>query len=89
MDPMQNQNPAPAQASMPSSEPKKSFGPLAGVIIIVILLILGALYMFRGNEVTEDAAVQTTESSDEVSSIESDLQADGGAEIDLSELDSN
>jgi hypothetical protein len=79
MDPIQAQNQAPV------TEGKKSFGPIAGVIIIVILLILGALYMMRGDEATEDAAQN---SSDEVSAIESELQAEGGAEVDLSELDS-
>ncbi len=79
MDPMQTQNQAPV------AEGKKSFGPIAGVIIIVILLVVGALYMMRG-ETTAPDAVQT--SSDEVSTIESELQADAELNIDLSELDS-
>lgn len=65
------------QNAMPATE-KKSFGPLAGVIIIVILLILGAFYMMRGDE----------DASDDVSTIESELQAGGAAEVDLSELES-
>lgn len=72
---MQTQNAAPA------TEGKKSFGPLAGVIIIVILLILGAFYMMRGDEAA-------TEATDDVSTIESELQAGAEAEVDLSELES-
>ena len=79
MDPMQTQNQAPVV------EGKKSFGPIAGVIIIVILLIIGAIYMMKGDEASDDAVVTP---SDEVSTIESELQAGGEAEVDLSELDS-
>ena len=80
MDPIQNQNP------MPATEGKKSFGPLAGVIIIVILLILGAIFMWGGDDAASDADVSGA--SDEVSTIESELSADEEINVDVSELDS-
>jgi uncharacterized protein HemX len=83
MDPMQTQNQAPI------TEGKKSFGPVAGVVIIVILLILGAVYMMGGKDNASDTPQNTEQiSSDEVSAIESELQADTELDIDLSELDS-
>ncbi len=79
MDPVQTQNQAPV------AEGKKSFGPIAGVVIIVILLIVGALYMMGGNDAVTDVPQN---SSDEVSAIESELGTDAELDIDLSELDS-
>ena len=74
----------------PAAAPKKSFGPVIGIIIIVLVLILGGLYLWGeklneggyglGTENTEEADAQTTalseqSSSDTAASIEADLNA--------------
>ena len=89
MDIMENQ--------IPAHEPKKSFGPLIGVIIIVIVLSLGAFYIWGGKLSVNDRDVaQTAETevapvsaSDEVDAIESDLTAGGVSEIDFSEAEAS
>ncbi len=78
---------------IPTGESKKSFGPLIGVIIIIIVLILGAFYIW-GNKlsVNDKYVAKTTKTeelapisnSDEVTAIESDLMAGGVSEIDFS-----
>lgn len=87
MDIMENQ--------IPAGEPKKSFGPLIGVIIIVIVLSLGAFYIWGGKLSVNDRDVaQTAETevapvsaSDEIDAIENDLTAGGVSEIDFSDAE--
>lgn len=89
MDIMENQ--------IPGGESKKSFGPLIGVVIIIIILLLGAFYIWGGKLSVNDRDVaQTVEtevasvsSSDEVNAIESDLTAGGVSEIDFSEAEAS
>jgi flagellar basal body-associated protein FliL len=88
MDPLQNQQ----QPMM--AEPKKSYGGIIGIIVIVILLVVGALYIW-GGKITGKSPVQNADTttntqpkSDEVSAIEQDLSAEGNIDtnVDLSEL---
>jgi hypothetical protein len=78
---------------IPGAETKKSFGPLVGVIIIIVVLLLGAFYIWGGKlSMNDDNGVAQEEvapvsGSDEVSAIESDLTAGGTAEIDFSEAE--
>ncbi len=89
MDIMENQ--------IPGGESKKSFGPLIGVVIIIIVLLLGAFYIWGGKlSVNDKDVAQTVEtevapvsSSDEVNAIESDLTAGGVSEIDFSEAEAS
>ncbi len=73
------------------TETKKSFGPLIGVIIIIVVLLLGAFYIW-GGKLSNDTDVVSDEltpvsTSDEVSAIESDLTAGGVSEIDFSDVE--
>ncbi|MBI5134598.1 MAG: hypothetical protein HZA81_04460 [Candidatus Taylorbacteria bacterium] len=72
-----NQNPVPA-----GEAPKRSFGPAIGIIVIVILLIIGAFYVWGGKLSEEKAPA----GADDVSSIEADLSGTD-TQIDLSGLD--
>ncbi|MDO8579334.1 MAG: hypothetical protein Q7R72_00485 [bacterium] len=90
MDIMENQ--------IPTGESNKSFGPLIGVIIIIVILLLGAFYIWGGKLSVNDRDVaQTVEtgelapvsSSDEIDAIESDLTAGGVSEIDFSEAEAS
>ena len=70
----------------------KSSGPLIGIIIIVVLIILGALYFFgtklaasKGSPEKNSAIVAPVSPSDDISSIENDLKATSTAP-DLSNL---
>ena len=78
---------------MPSQMEKKSVGPLIAVIVILALIIIGGLYFLKerssqpiytptpaGDGITESLNTQST--SDELNSIEADLNA-----IDLNNLD--
>lgn len=60
-----------------------SSGPLVGIIIIVIILILGGLY-FWGQKASEATieALETQSLSDEVGDIEADLDASGLGNLD-------
>ena len=65
---------------VPMQAPKKSAGPLVGIVIIIIVLILGALY-FYGSKLNQQPTQSTTESpselatSDETADIAKDLTA--------------
>lgn len=64
---------------------KKSVGPMVGLVIVVIIIILGGLYFWKEQtdkayedtmmEKDEVAMINEQSSSDEVSLIEADLQA--------------
>jgi hypothetical protein len=84
METVPNQNPV----NMTPEAPKKSFGPLIGIVIIIIVLAIGAFY-FWGAKVTEDNNLPPVSSSDEVSSLETDLgmQADTEITVDLGDLE--
>ena len=74
------------QAPLPET-PKKQYGPLIGIVIIVGLLAVGGLYLWgmqlmqdetmtpqsQSDQVTED--LQTYSTSDDLGSIEADLEA--------------
>ena len=72
---------------------KKAIGPIIGIVVIVVLLVIGAFYVW-GNKMsnpsftTETSEVAPVSTSDDVSAIDADLQADGTLDVDLSELDS-
>ncbi len=92
----QNTTPAQNPLTTPSQMPpqlhqEKRIGPIVGVLIIVLVLILGALYFFSQRldttPVVEDqASVQTSESNsnmtasaaeaDDVTSLQTDLEAE-------------
>lgn len=103
MDNFQNPNPAPsAMPNEPVPAPipvqtESKLGPIIGIVIVILVLVLGALYFWgeklnRESGVTNDvinaeaaeSELSTQSSSDELSSIESDLEA-----TDFSELDAN
>ena len=89
-----NQNPAGApevvSTDLPEN-PKRQYGPLIGIIIIVALLGLGGLYFWGMQLMRDDSDAQeillqddtdpitedlrTQDESDEVDSIEADLEA--------------
>lgn len=80
-----------------SGESKKSFGPMIGVIIIILVLILGAFYVW-GSKLsvsvdnstnTNTAAVAPVSDGDDISSIESDLTAGGAPATDFSSIDAS
>lgn len=57
--------------------PKKSVGPIVGIIIIVIVLVIGAFY-FWGAELNQTPAPATASplsESDELTDISADLSA--------------
>ena len=80
----------------PPESPKHSFGPAAGIIIIIAILIIGALY-FWGQRLSnqsnlpssENPSLENVSSSDEVDVIEEDLNAEPLGEEDLGEEDLN
>ncbi len=97
MDPIQ-QNPIPAPIQ---AQPKRSLGPIISIVVIVILLIAGSLYVWGSKVSTSDSAAGITESqrmvapqepapvsaSDDIDSLDADLQTDSGTEIDFSSID--
>lgn len=66
--------------------PKKSFGPLIGIVIIIIVLAVGAFY-FWGEKLVVDNDLPPVSQSDEVNSIESDLSAQSDTNIDFGDLE--
>lgn len=84
METVPNQNPV----NMTPEAPKKSFGPIIGIIIIIIVLAVGAFY-FLGAKVTQDNNLPSKSTSDEVTSIEADLgtQVDAEINVDLGDLE--
>ncbi len=67
---------------MATQENKRSNGPLIGIIAIVVLLVLGAWYLWSGNKLSpsgtmipQAATVAPVSPSDDIGSIESDLKA--------------
>jgi hypothetical protein len=71
----------------------KSFGPLIGIVIIILILVLGGLYLWSNQSdlgslsPNEDGVIQALQeqgASDEVSAIEEDLSA-----TDLESLDAD
>ncbi|HVT75341.1 MAG TPA: hypothetical protein VHD69_02940 [Candidatus Paceibacterota bacterium] len=60
-------------------EAKKSTGPIIGIIVVVALVIIGALYLWggklSGSAMTEgESTVSPVSSSDDLDSLQSDLQ---------------
>ena len=71
---------------MPTDD-KKSFGPIIGIIIIIVILAIGAFYFFSKSG---DSAMEAT-SPDEINAIEEDLNAEpvdeSSFEDEMSQLD--
>ncbi|PJE74503.1 MAG: hypothetical protein COV01_00500 [Candidatus Taylorbacteria bacterium CG10_big_fil_rev_8_21_14_0_10_41_48] len=65
----------------------KSIGPVIGIIVIIIVLIVGAFYIWGGKTDTQEAAPLTP--TDEVSDIQADLDSSGDINLDLSDIDLN
>jgi hypothetical protein len=63
-------------------QPKKSFGPIIGIIVIIIVIIVGGLY-FWGSK------VNTLTPTDEVSDIQKDLGAGNDLNVDLSDIEAS
>jgi hypothetical protein len=63
----------------PLQAEKKSFGPLIGIVVIIIVLVVGAFYIWGGKLSSSEPAPLTT--TDEVSDIQADL--DGGADVNV------
>ncbi|MEN9621576.1 MAG: hypothetical protein RLZZ67_10 [Candidatus Parcubacteria bacterium] len=87
----------PIQPQVPVEGSKKSLGPVIGIVVIVVLLVVGAFYVWGGNTATsapvtapktEVSQVAPVSKSDEISSIDADLTANDAASVDLSGLDS-
>lgn len=91
MDPMQNQ-PMPAAPS-PAPE-KKAFGPLIGIVIVIVALVIGAFY-FWGQKASQESSsadgasfeIAAVSEGDDLESIEQDLSVDPSAEFDFSDLE--
>lgn len=82
---------------MQPSEKKRSFGPMFGIILVIILLVLGGFYLW-GQKLNQEKVmtaeeilqqedpllsdIESQSSSDEISNIEDDLDA-----INLDDLD--
>ncbi|MEN9912631.1 MAG: hypothetical protein RLY66_39 [Candidatus Parcubacteria bacterium] len=84
MDPIITQQPAPEQAPMSTpinqAPEHKKVGPIVAIAAVVLILIIGALYIFASRMGTTDdssASAETvqpvTNTSDDVSDIEADL----------------
>ncbi len=72
---------------------KKSLGPVIGIVVIIALLVVGGFFVWKNKAgVNSDPSrmpaptVAPVSNSDEVSSIDADLQADN-VNIDLTGLD--
>ncbi|MDP1625404.1 MAG: hypothetical protein Q8L64_06655 [bacterium] len=83
MEPNQTQTPETQVA--PSH---RSFGPIIGIGVIIIALIVGALY-FWGGAITknDEAGLAPLSSSDDLDSIESDLMMSTDLEFDFSDIE--
>lgn len=84
MNPNQNKVPM-------GGEVKKSKGPIIGIIVIVIILVLGAFYVL-GNSGTatptnSEPALPSVSSADDVNSIQADLNAGSGSDVNLNVSD--
>lgn len=75
---------------------KKSIGPLIAVVIILVLIVIGGLYFLKERSVQnnlmplETTSVESLEqqgTSDEIDSIESDLNATNLEMLDMSDLE--
>jgi hypothetical protein len=86
MEPNQIPNPGAQQSP---SVPAKSFGPIIGIAVIVIALVVGALYFWGEALVKEDAALVPVSQPDEIDSIEADLDSRSSADIDFSDIESD
>lgn len=70
------------------TDQKRSYGPIIGIIIIFVLFVAGALYFIWAKSLSERERIMVppVSPSDDINSIESDLQATSS--VDLSEFDS-
>ncbi len=82
-----NMNPNPPVITNITTPPQKSVGPTVGLVIVLILIILGGIYFWmkqsdyketawtETNKDTDTQAFEQQSSSDEISSIEADLDS--------------
>lgn len=84
MDTNQPQQPGFGENQIPPV--KKSVGPMVGLVIVIILIVLGGIYFwkemeYKKNDVGYDQntdemyAIQNQNDSDEINTIEADLEA--------------
>lgn len=66
-------------------EGKRSIGPIVGIVVIIAVLVVGAFYIWGGKFGSSEPAPLT--STDEVSDIQTDLDAGADLNIDLSDID--
>ncbi len=75
----------------PAAEPKGSMGPLVGSIIVIVILVIGAIY-FWGEKLNTQEPIQETPAapalsqSDDVDSLETDLQNTPDVQADIENL---
>ena len=77
---------------------KKSLGPVIGIVVVVVLIVIAVFYVWGGKTNTAlaptsnpaDMAAPTVapvSKSDEINSIDADLQMQSLGDIDTSDLD--
>lgn len=66
---------------------KRSVGPMVGIIVIILVLVVGAFYIWGGKLSSGDATPLTA--TDEVTDIQADLNGGSNLNIDLSDIDKN
>jgi hypothetical protein len=84
------------QNMAPQGETKeRSFGPLISIVVIIAVLVIGGLYFFWNKpQADESDQAQTTSlpelsQSDEINSIESDIQATENFDAELSDIEAD
>lgn len=86
MEPNQIPNPEAQQSPAASG---KSFGPIIGIGVIVLALVVGALYFWGGALMKDEAELAPVSSSDDIESIQADLGASSGSDVDFSDIESD
>jgi hypothetical protein len=81
-----NQIPSPETQQSPAAS-GTSFGPIIGIGVIILALVVGALYFWGGAIAKDEAELAPVSSSDEVEDIEADLESQSSAEIDFSDIE--
>jgi hypothetical protein len=68
---------------------KKSAGPLIGIIVIIVVLVIGAFYFWGGKVLTQPTTqeVAPVSKSDDAASLEADLNTTDTTSTDFSSLE--
>lgn len=90
----------PIQPQTPGATPKKHIGPIIGVVVLIVLIVIAALYFWGEKISNRNASSSTTQAqsetmlaadeakpvstSDEVTDLEAELQGSGSTDVDLS-----